>query len=426
MTYYDLTTNLFFQLALIIFTCRLLVFIGKRYLYQTEVVSEMLAGLILGPSVFGFIFPQLQQFVFPSAPQLLADGTNLPNISMTLLFVISQIGIVLYMFIAGMEFSFTKVSYSLKSVAFLSLSGMLFPFIFGAVFIASIQTDGLIEPGIPPHVAMIYFGCIISVTAFPVLVQIMDEKKITKSSLGQLVLATGSCQDVVAWTLVALILSMIQHNVMTLILMIFGTVFYVIFMIYLSYFLKHKFSNQLKEELKPNKQIISLILIVLMLAAVAVDKIGLYSAFGAFIAGTVIPKGQFATRLKNKFSFLTTSLMLPVFFTFSGLNTKISLINTLDLWLITGGVILIALFGKMVVCTIAARIIGAAKNESMAYGVLMNTRGLLELIILNIGLQHHIISLTLYTIGIIMTLTTTIMTSPLLVYLSRRRGALHD
>lgn len=422
MTFYDLTTNLFLQLALIIFTCRVVVFVGNRYLFQTEVVSEMLAGFILGPSVFGFFFPQLQQLIFPSAPLILTDGRSIPNISMTLLFAISQIGIVLYMFIAGMDFSLTKVKYSLKSVVFLSASGMIVPFILGALFILVIQTNGLIDPGISKHVAMIYFGCIISITAFPVLVQIMDEKKITKTSLGHLVMATGSCQDVVAWALVALILSILHHNIMTLILMIFGTAFYVILMIYLSYFFRNRFSHKINDNLRPNKQIISLILIMLMLAAVTVDKIGLYSAFGAFIAGAVIPKGRFTERLKNQFSFLTTTLMLPVFFTFSGLNTKISLINTLDLWLITGGIIVIALFGKMIVCTIAARIVGVPAQEAKSYGVLMNTRGLLELIILNIGLQHHIISLTLFTMGIIMTLTTTMMTSPLLAYLLRQRA----
>lgn len=420
VTYYDLTTNLFLQLAIIISVCRLVVYIGKRFFYQTEVVSEMLAGFILGPSIFGLFAPKLQQAIFPSAKQILIDGSSMPNISMTLLFAISQIGIVLYMFITGMQFSTKKIRSSAKSILFLSIAGMLIPFLSGAVFISSIDTSSLIGEGISTTVAMIYFGCVISITAFPVLVQIMDEKKISKTSLGSLVLTTGSLQDAAAWALVALILTLIHHSALIIIIMIVGTIVYILLMIGLGRFLQTKFSNHFHRDLAPSKQSLSFILIILLLCAVTVDKIGLYSAFGAFVAGAVMPKGYFSQQLREKFAFLTKSLMLPVFFTFSGLNTEIALINTPALWLITGAIILLAVASKIITCTLAARITGMPWRESSAYGVLMNTRGLIELVILNIGLQHHIISLTLFTMGVIMTLTTTLITSPLISFILRK------
>lgn len=411
--YYDLTANLFLQIAIIILTCRMVVFIGKRYFGQTEVVCEMLAGIILGPSVFGVFFPEIQHWIFPSEAQLLANGKTIPNESMTLLFILSQIGVVLYMFLAGLEFSGNLIKKQIKAVGFIVGSGVTIPFLMGAIFISLINQQGLIVPGVPLKVSMIYFGAAISITAFPVLARILAEKHLLKTHLGALALASGSLEDAIAWFMVAVLLTITNGNSHIILLMVGGTLTYIIFMIYFGSFLRKQFSHHFHEDLNPNKETISFILILLMLCAVAVDKIGLYSAFGAFLAGAVMPKGQFAKRIKTRFGYLTTSFLLPIFFTFTGLNTKAALINTPRLWLITGSIILLAVSSKLIICTLAAHIMGSNWRESAAYGVLMNTRGLMELVILNIGLQHNIITLTLFTMMVIMTLITTLMTSPL-------------
>lgn len=421
MSYYDIASNLFLQVAIIILTCRILVFIGKKYFGQTEVVCEMLAGLALGPSLFGLLFPEIQHWLFPIEPQILADHTKMPNQSMTILFILSQIGIVLYMFITGMEFNSRLIQKYIKFVSIIVILGVIIPFTMGGVFISLINTTGLIVEGISKKVGIIYFGAAISITAFPVLVRIMEEKKILKTRLGTLALASGSLEDAIAWCLVALVLTITKHNLVIIFLMITGTILYIIFILLLGHFLQKKFSKHFHEDLTPTKETVSFILIVLMFCAVAVDKIGLYSAFGAFFAGAVMPKGLFAQHLKERLGYLTTVLLLPIFFTFTGLNTKISLINTPTLWLITGVIILVAISSKLIVCTLAAHIMGINWRESFAYGVLMNTRGLMELVILNIGLQNHIITPTLFTMMVIMTLVTTLMTSPLVSFILRKQ-----
>lgn len=412
MTYYDIVTNLFLQIAVIIVTCRVVVFIGKRYFGQTEVVCEMLAGFILGPSVFGLFFPAIQHWIFPTEP-IIANGIKLPNESMTLLFAISQIGVVLYMFLTGLEFSSSLIRKNIKSIGFICITGIIIPFIMGATFINFIDTKELIVEGVTTYVAMIYFGAAISITAFPVLARIMDEKHITKTPLGTLALAAGSLEDAIAWCLVAVVLTMTNHNPIVILLMLGGTILYIFAMILLGRFLKTYLSHHFHEDVIPNKQTISFILIVLMFCAVAVDKIGLYSAFGAFVAGAIMPKGKFSKHLNAQFGYLTTSFLLPIFFAFTGLSTKISLINSTYLWIITGLIILIAIISKIVTCTLAAHAVHINWQQSTAFGVLMNTRGLMELVILNIGLQHNIITLTLYTMMVIMTMVTTLMTSPL-------------
>lgn len=417
MTYYDLATNLFLQIALIMITCRLVVFVGKRYLGQTEVVCEMLAGMILGPSVFGLLLPELQQNLFPAAALTLIDGSKIPNPSMTLLFVLSQIGVVLYMFLTGLDFSLDIIKKQSKTLSVVVSSGVIIPFIMGAVLIYFVDRSQLIVAGVPVGIAMIYFGAAVSITAFPVLARILDEKGLLKTSLGKLALASGSLEDAIAWGMIALILTITQHNLLLICLMLGGTIFYVVFMISMSSFLQKHVSNHFSEAQTPSRESVVFILILLMICAVAVDKIGLYSAFGAFVAGMVMPKGTFAAHLNAKFSYLTTVFLLPIFFAYAGLNTHISLINTPELWLITLLIIVVSLASKLVTCTLAAHYMGVKWRESLAFGVLMNTRGLMELVILNIGLQHHIISLTLYSMMVIMTLITTFMTSPLVSYI---------
>lgn len=414
MSYYDLTTNLFLQIALIIIMCRIVSFIGKKYFGQTEVVCEMLSGIILGPSVFGILFPELQHSIFPADPHLLVSGTTIPNASMTLLFALSQIGIVIYMFLTGLDFNLVMIKGKYKIVSITVIAGIVIPYAAGSILIMMLNKEGLIVDGVSLPVAMIYFGAAISITAFPVLVRIMDEKKIINSMLGKLSLASGSIQDAIAWCFVAFVLTIINHNVSIVLIMIFGTIAYVIFMILVGRFLCKVFSNHFHEDIIPCKETVIFILILLMLCSVTVDKIGLYSAFGAFIAGIVMPKGRFSNYLKVKFSDLTLYFLLPIFFTFTGLNTKIYLIDSSALWATTFIIIIVAMFSKLISCTLSAYIMGINWRESLAYGVLMNTRGLMELIILNIGLQHNIITAKLFSMMVLMTLITTFMTSPLL------------
>ncbi|MBX3709964.1 MAG: cation:proton antiporter [Gammaproteobacteria bacterium] len=420
MAYYDLTTHLFLQIAIILLSCQLIIWIGTQYFEQTEVVCEMLTGIVLGPSIFGMLFPELQYWIFPNTPLILENNNSIPNPSMTLLFSLSQIGIVLYMFITGLEFNIDIIRKKFKSVIFICSSGILTPFVIGALFITFIDTKELIIDNVSKIVAAIYFGSAISITAFPVLVRIMDEKRITKSSLGSLALISASIEDAFAWGLIALVLTISIHNPLIVYITLLGTLLYVILMIFLGKILRKVFPSHFNEKINPTRKIVSFIFIILMLCAVIVDKIGLYSAFGSFIAGTIMPKGKFAEYLRAKLQFFSVSCLLPLFFTFTGLNTNFYLINTYYLWMITFLIIVVAVSSKLIPCIITSHSCGINWRDATAYGVLMNTRGVMELIILNIGLQNHIISPTLFTMMVIMTLVTTTMASPLLTFILKK------
>ncbi|MEH2257058.1 cation:proton antiporter [Nostoc sp.] len=417
MSNFDLVIRLFLQLTVILTTCRIVTIIGRRYLGQTDVVCEMIAGVMLGPSLLGLIAPDFQQWLFPKLPIITAVGLKIPNPSMSILYAISQIGLAIYMFLIGLEFNTKLLKHHIKSASLLSAAGIITPFILGAIASFWFYHNGdFFQPKVMPWSAALYLGASMTITAFPMLARILYERGLAQTRFGTLALGAASVDDGVAWCLLAIVLASVKNSLSIAILAIGGGICYVLFAIFLSQPLLKAFTHMTKRE-GVNRQTLTLMLIILMFCAWFTDVTGIYAIFGAFVLGAVTPRGEFAQQIRQYTEFLTTSFLLPIFFVFSGLNTQIGLVNTPTLWGVTLLIIAIAILGKGVACMLAAKLAGENWRESATIGALMNARGLMELIILNIGLEQGIITPTLFTIMVIMAVITTLMASPLIAFL---------
>ncbi len=419
MSPHDLTVKLFLQLAVILAACRVCGWIGRRFFGQTQVVSEMVAGVLLGPSLFGLLVPEAQAWLFPKT--LPAGG---PHPSMLILYALSQIGLVLYMFIVGMEFNHRLILGRVRHASLVSGAGIAVPLALGALAALTLRGDAdLFAPHVTPGAAALYLGAAMSITAFPTLARILHEKGIARTRLGTLALAAGSSGDAAAWCLLALVLSYLEGSWLIAILAIGGGGLYVLAMLLLGRPLLRVLDRGVDGQGRIAPGTLVGALLVLMLGAFITDVVGIYAVFGAFIAGIAMPRGRFADAAIGHLEPLTTTFLLPVFFVYSGLNTQIGLLASLAIWRVAVILVALAIVGKGVACLLAARVSGEAWRESVAIGVLMNARGLMELIILNIGLQHGIITPTLFTIMVLMAVVTTLMASPLFELVYGRRAA---
>jgi Kef-type K+ transport system membrane component KefB len=414
MSNFELIVKLLLQLTVILSVCRLVTIFGKRYLGQTDVVCEMIVGVMLGPSLFGLIAPSAQQWLFPKTAIVIDATTKIPNPSMSILFAISQIGLIIYMFLIGLEFNTDLLKKHIKSAGLLSAAGILTPFSLGAI--ASIllyKHGGFFPSDVTPWAAALYLGASMTITAFPMLARIIYERGLTKTLLGTLAVGAAAVDDGIAWCLLAIVLASQKGSALIAALAIGGGIAYVLAMIFIGKSVFTLFASRTKRDGGVTRQTLTLLLIVLMFVSWFTDITGIYAIFGAFIAGTVMPRGEFARQVRQHTEFLTTSFLLPIFFVYSGLNTQIGLVNTPFLWAVTLLILIIAIVGKGVSCMLAARLGGENWRISMTIGSLMNARGLMELIILNVGLEQGIITPTLFTIMVIMAVVTTLMASPL-------------
>ncbi|MDZ8240372.1 MAG: cation:proton antiporter [Nostoc sp. ChiQUE01a] len=418
MSNFDLVIQLFLQLTVILVTCRIVTILGRRYLGQTDVVCEMIAGVMLGPSLLGLIAPDFQQWLFPKLPIITALGDKIPNPSMSILYAISQIGLAIYMFLIGLEFNTKLLKHHIKSAGLLSAAGIITPFILGAIASFWLYSNGnFFQPKVVPWSAALYLGASMTITAFPMLARILYERGLAQTRFGTLALGAASVDDGVAWCLLAIVLASVKNSINIAILAIGGGICYVLFAIFIGQRLLKVFTRMTKRDAGVNRQTLTLLLIVLMFCAWFTDITGIYAIFGAFILGAVTPRGEFAQQIRQYTESFTTSFLLPIFFVFSGLNTQIGLVNTRALWGITLLILAIAILGKGIACMLAAKLAGENWRESATIGALMNARGLMELIILNIGLEQGIITPTLFTIMVIMAVVTTLMASPLVAFL---------
>ncbi|MEH2274222.1 MAG: cation:proton antiporter [Nostoc sp.] len=423
MSNFDLIIRLFLQLTVILATCRIVTILGRRYLGQTDVVCEMIAGVMLGPSLLGLIAPDFQQWLFPKLPIITSLGDKIPNPSMSILYAISQIGLVIYMFLIGLELNTKLLKHHIKSASLLSAAGIITPFILGVIASFWLYHNGdFFLPKVTPWSAALYLGASMTITAFPMLARILYERGLAQTRFGTLALGAASVDDGVAWCLLAIVLASVKNSVSIAILAIGGGICYVLFAIFLGQPLLRAFTRMTKRDAGVKRQTLTLMLIILMFCAWFTDVTGIYAIFGAFVLGAVTPRGEFAQQIRHHTEFLTTSFLLPMFFVFSGLNTQIGLVNTPTLWGITLLIIAIAILGKGIACMLAAKLAGENWRESAIIGTLMNARGLMELIILNIGLEQGIITPTLFTIMVIMAVITTLMASPLIAFLLQVRS----
>ena len=400
MTAFDLSVIFFLQMAFILAVCRATAW-GFMKIGQSRVVSEMIAGVLMGPSLMGWLFPGFLAYLFPSE-------------SKPILFSVAQLGLVLYMFLIGVEFNVEIIRKRLRSAASISAAGIIAPFLLGGVLAYFIAGDPqLFAEKTSSLEAILFMGAAMSITAFPMLARIIFEQGLSKTSIGTLALAAGSMDDVAAWCVLAVVLASFQSDWSIALMAIGGGVLFALVTLTLVKKLLEPVGDKVQIAGVMNPDILVFILMLVMLGAWFTDFIQIYAVFGAFIMGIAMPRGKFTEELHRMMYPLTVTLLLPVFFVYSGLNTKIGLVNTPYLWGLAAVVLFVAIAGKGVACYLAARWHGESHKESMAIGTLMNARGLMELIILNIGLQRGIIEPALFTIMVLMAVVTTLMATPI-------------
>jgi Kef-type K+ transport system membrane component KefB len=410
----DLMLRLMLQLAVILIACRGIGWFGQKYLGQTQVVMEMLAGVMLGPSLLGanWAAPKLQQWLFPKF--MTVDGHQVGHPAMSILYCLSQLGLVFYMFLIGLEFDAGLLRDGAKSALRVSLAGIIAPFVLGALIGLRLAGNStFFGPGVSSLNGALYMGAAMCITAFPMLARILFEQGIAKTKMGVLALASGASNDVVAWIMLAVVIAVNKAYPKYAVFAIGGGSLFALAMITVGRRSLKYLGDRVERDGKLTSATFLATMICLMLSAWFTDFIGVYAVFGAFLLGIAMPRGLFAERIREQLELPITGLFLPLFFVFSGLNTKISLVNTPYLWSVTILVCLAAILGKGLACALAARISGERWRESWAIGALMNARGLMELILLNIAKEANVITPTLYTILVIMAIVTTLMASPL-------------
>ncbi|MFO1252595.1 MAG: cation:proton antiporter [Inhella sp.] len=398
MTPFDLSVLLFMQLTVILLSCKLLSWVFVK-LGQSPVVSEMIAGVLLGPSLLGLLAPELSAALFPPA-------------SKPILFALAQIALALYMFLVGCEFDHGLIKGRVGKAAAVSAAGIAAPFALGAGlarFLAG--REDLFPTATEPFQAMLFLGAAMSITAFPMLARIIHERGLTGTPLGALTLAAGAVDDAAAWCVLAVVLASFKGQASIAFWAIGGSIVFALVVLGPLRLLLPRLIGKVEGDLNSTQLV--LILALLMLAAWCTDMIGIYAVFGAFLLGLAMPRGAVTESLQRQLMPLTTALLLPTFFTYSGLNTQINLLSSPELWGLATVVLLCAVLGKGGACYAVARWQGMDRSEAAAVGSLMNARGLMELIILNIGLQAGLITPTLFTVMVMMAIVTTLMATPL-------------
>lgn len=400
--------HFFLQLAVILAACRLAGLAAVR-LGQPQVVGEMIAGVLLGPSLLGRIAPDLQGALFPD------DVTNI------VLYTTAQIGLVLYMFIVGLNFDVDHIRQRAGTAVAVSAAGTLTPLALGALVAVPLLASGqFFGPDVTVEIAMMFLGASIAITAFPMLARIIFEKGLSGTPLGTLSLTCGATSDAISWCILAVVLAIHRGSPGTAVTAIVGGLLYSVAVLTVGRRALRVLGRVSDRQQSIPAPVLSTVLILLMACAWITDTIGIYAIFGAFVLGVAMPSGFFAERLTDRVEPLTTTFLLPLFFVYSGLNTEIGLVNTPTLWAVTLGLLVVAIVGKGVACTVAARLCRVPLRESVAIGSLMNARGLIELILLNIGLEAGIITPTLFTILVFVAIVTTLMASPIFEFVLRR------
>lgn len=406
---FELSVRFFLQLAFILGMCRLCGWLA-RLIHQPQVVGEMIAGVVIGPSLLGVLFPTAQAWLFPEQ-------------SKAILFAISQVGLSLYMFLVGVELREELLRERVRSAAAVSIAGMVTPFLLGAVIGLWLVQDGtMFGPKVDPFEAAMFVGASMAITAFPMLARIIYERGLTGTALGTLALAAGAIDDGAAWCVLAVVLASLDHNWSVAAKAIGGGVAYAALVLTVGRRWLLPLAARAEAAGKITEPVLVFVLALVMLGSWFTDVVGIYAVFGAFILGVAMPKGFFAEQLQRLIEPLTVALLLPLFFTYSGLNTRLDLVDSPALWLVALVVLAAACLGKGGACWAAARLHGEDNRTALAIGALMNARGLMELIILNIGLQRGIISPTFFSIMVVMAIATTLMAAPLFEWVYGRHA----
>jgi len=387
------------QIVTIIFVARFFGWVFKK-IGQPTVIGEILAGIVLGPSLIGMYFPEFSAALFPVQ--------SLGNLQF-----ISQIGLILFMFIVGMELDLKVLKKKASDAVVISHASIVIPFALG-MLLAYFIYEHFAPQGVQFLSFALFLGIAMSITAFPVLARIVQERGIHKTRLGTIVVTCAAADDITAWSILAAVIAIVKAGTFVSALYIFGlALIYVFVMIKIVRpFLKRVGDLHTSAE-NLSKPIVAIFFLTLIISAYTTEIIGIHALFGAFMAGAIMPENdKFRSIFIEKVEDISLVLLLPLFFVFTGLRTQIGLLNAPYLWIVTGFIILVAVVGKFAGSALAARYVGQSWKDSLTIGALMNTRGLMELVVLNIGYDLGVLAPEIFAMMVIMALTTTFMTGP--------------
>ena len=414
----NLAASFFLQMAVILFACRIVGLLAKK-IGQPQVVGEMIAGVLIGPSLLGYVWPDSAKLIFTIE-------------SRGILYAGAQLGVGLYMFLVGLEFNTGHFRSRARSAACVSVAGMAVPFILGALLVLWLQhVPGIFSPKVRYFEGALFLGAAIAITAFPMLARIISERGLSGTPLGTLALAAGAIDDAAAWCVLAVVLATFGashplqiggYQIGAEVVAIGGAALYGVLALTVGRKLLAGLGRRAEKAGEVSQSMMAVVLGLFCLAAWYTDIIGVHAVFGGFILGIAMPRGVFARDIRKKIEPFAVVFLLPMFFTFSGLNTKLDVLVDPKLMLVGVVILLASVLGKGVACWAAARLNGEDNPTSLAVGTLMNARGLMELIIINIGLQRGIIGEALFSILVMMAIITTLMATPIFEWVYGRHA----
>ena len=387
-------------LVVVIVAARICGALCKR-IHQPPVIGEVIAGILLGPSLLGRISPAAMKYVLPPAVA--------PMLS-----IIAQIGVILFMFLVGLELDTSKLKHRTHSTIAISHASILVPFLLGSTLALWLYPI-LSTSDVPFTIFALFLGLSLSITAFPVLARILTDRGIHKTHMGTIALACAAVDDVTAWCLLAFVVALIKARAADAAVTFGLTGLYVVFMLLVARPLIARAvrAQELRKSISQNA--VAAVLVGLLLSTLATEATGIHAIFGAFLLGAIIPHDSLLARhLNYTLNDLVVVLLLPAFFALTGMRTQIGLVQGASQWLLCGVILATACIGKFGGSFVAARITGLGVRDSAALGILMNTRGLMELIVLNLGLDLHMLSPTFFAMLVIMAVVTTLATAPAL------------
>lgn len=390
------------QIAAVLVVCR---FIGSLFqkIQQPRVVGEMFAGIMLGPSLLGWIAPRFSAFLFPTA-------------SLGYLNALSQVGVIVFMFLVGLGINPKELKAHGHAAVLTSHVSITAPFVL-ASFLAIYLYPRLSDSSVPFTSFALFMGASMSITAFPVLARILTERNMLDSRLGTVAIACAAVDDVTGWCILAYIVLLIRstNSGHPIWLTVGGLIAFALVMIYGMQRLLRRFEAKFRQDGKLSENAVADMILLALAAALCTEWLGIHLLFGSFLMGAIMPKEQrFVRYVLERFETIVISLLLPLFFAFTGLRTNIGLVKGSEMWLYCALIVLVATLGKLGGSMVAAWWTGMPAREAAGLGTLMNTRGLMELVILNIGLDIKVISPALFSMMVLMALATTFMTSPVL------------
>ncbi|SAL55724.1 sodium/hydrogen exchanger [Caballeronia turbans] len=409
----QLSVYFFAQAAVIVLASQLVGRLAQR-VGQPQVVGEMIAGVLLGPSLFGMLLPHWQQALFPKP-------------TMGMLYVAAQLGVGLYMFLVGTEFRADHFRARARSAMSVSLAGIVAPFALAFALTPWLHTiPGLFAEKVRLYEASLFLGAAIAITAFPMLARIIHERGLAGTSLGTLALTAGAFDDAAAWCILAIVLASFGGSWMGAYAAIGGGAAFALFMIFAGGKLLRRLAAGLNPHAPLPTSVLATVMVLFSLCAFAMDAIGIHAVFGGFLLGVALPRGPLTEKLRDMLQPFVVVFLLPMFFTYSGLNTRLDMLMDPAIMLAAVVILLASFGGKGIACWAAARANGEPSGDAMAIGALMNARGLMELIIINIGLAAGVILPGLFSILVLMAVLSTLMATPLFNWIVRRNAALRS